>query len=119
MAKTRVPEEKIREILAEQTAGSAVSDIVKKHKISSATFYNWKSRFGGGSDKKAAEAPRRGRPKGASADGSGSRAAAPALSRAAPAASGASLAEENRRLKVMLVDLMLQVEHLKSQLGKR
>jgi len=117
MAKTRVPEEKIREILAEQTAGSAVSDIVKKHKISSATFYNWKSRFGGGSDKKAAEAPRRGRPKGATADGSGSRAAA--LSRAAPAASGASLAEENSRLKVMLVDLMLQVEHLKSQLGKR
>lgn len=108
MAKPRVPEAKIREILAEQTAGTSVGDIVKKHKISSATFYNWKSRFG----EKSAETPRRGRPKGSK------NAPAPAkLPAAAPTAGSGS--DENRRLKVMVVDLMLQVEQLKEQLAKR
>jgi transposase-like protein len=115
MAKTRVPEEKIREILAEQDRGVPVAELIKTHKISSATFYNWKSKYG---ENKASDGPRRGRPK-------GSRNAAPAAARgAAPApaaiAGGASgLAEENNRLKVMLVDLMLEIDSLKKQLAKR
>jgi putative transposase len=106
MANPRLPEAKIREILAEQTAGTSVGDIVKKHKISSATFYNWKSRYG----EKSAEGPRRGRPK-----GSKNAPAAPKL----PAMAASSGSDENRRLKVMIVDLMLQIEHLKEQLAKR
>ena len=46
MAKTRIPEENIRQILAEQDAGVPVAELIKKHKISSATFYNWKSKYG-------------------------------------------------------------------------
>ena len=106
MAKPRLPEAKIREILAEQSAGTAVGEIVKKHKISSATFYNWKARYGEAS----AEAPRRGRPKGSK---SAPTAAKP------PVAAAGSAADENRRLKVMIVDLMLQIEQLKEQLAKR
>lgn len=105
MAKPRLPESKIREILAEQTAGTPVGELVKKHKISSATFYNWKSRYGD----KSAGAAKRGRPKGSKN--------APAMARM-PASSGSS-GDENRRLKVMVVDLMLQVEQLKEQLAKR
>jgi putative transposase len=106
MAKPRLPESKIREILAEQDAGTPVGELVKKHKISSATFYNWKSRYG----EKSAGAAKRGRPK-------GSKNAAPAMAKA-PAA-GVSAGDENRRLKIMVVDLMLQVEQLKEQLAKR
>jgi transposase-like protein len=114
MAKTRIPEEKIREILAEQDRGVPVAELIKTHKISSATFYNWKSKYG---ESKAGDGPRRGRPK-------GSRNAAPATRAAASApvavASGSGgLAEENSRLKVMLVDLMFEIDHLKKQLAKR
>jgi len=105
MAKTRLPESKIREILSEQIAGTPVGELVKKHKISSATFYNWKSRYG----EKSAAAAKRGRPK-------GSRNVAAVTRIGVVAASGG---DENRRLKVMVVDLMLQVEQLKEQLAKR
>lgn len=108
MAKPRLPEAKIREILAEQTSGTPVGELVKKHKISSATFYNWKSRYG----EKSASAPKRGRPKGSKN--------APAMAKAPVSiASSGSSGDENRRLKVMVVDLMLQVEQLKEQLAKR
>ena len=106
MAKPRLPEAKIREILAEQATGTPVGELVKKHKISSATFYNWKSRYG----EKSASAPKRGRPKGSKN--------VPAMAKA-PAVGGGSSGDENRRLKVMVVDLMLQVEQLKEQLSKR
>jgi putative transposase len=106
MAKPRLPEAKIREILAEQSAGAAVGEIVKKHKISSATFYNWKSRYG----EPSAEGPRRGRPKGSKS--------APAAAKPVAISAGSSN-DENRRLKVMIVDLMLQIEQLKEQLAKR
>lgn len=108
MAKPRLPEAKIREILAEQASGTPVGELVKKHKISSATFYNWKSRYG----EKSSDAPRRGRPK-------GSKNAPAAMKLPAASASSSSSSDENRRLKVMVVDLMLQVEQLKEQLAKR
>ena len=114
MAKTRIPEEKIREILAEQDRGVPVAELIKAHKISSATFYNWKSKYG---ENKAADGPRRGRPKGSRNAAPAARAAAPAPVAAASASGG--LAEENSRLKVMLVDLMFEIDHLKKQLAKR
>ena len=111
MAKTRIPEENIRQILAEQESGVAVAELIKKHKISSATFYNWKSKYG---EAKPSNGPRRGRPKGSGK--AAAVAAAPAvMAVSAPAMSN----DENSRLKVMLVDLMLEIDQLKRQLAKR
>ena len=58
MAKTRLTEDEIKAVLAKHTAGKSVSDLVKAHKISAATFYNSKAKFGGG----AAPRGKRGRP---------------------------------------------------------
>jgi putative transposase len=89
MAKTRIPEDAIRQILAEQEAGAAVADLIKKHKISSATFYNWKAKYG---ENKPSAGPKRGRPKGS---------------------------KTANRLKIMVVDLMLEIDALKRQLAGR
>jgi transposase-like protein len=114
MAKTRIPEEKIREILAEQESGVPVAELIKKHRISSATFYNWKAKYG---ENKASDGPRRGRPKGSRNAPQAARAVAPAAVTTAGGAGG--LAEENSRLKIMLVDLMFEIDSLKKQLAKR
>lgn len=45
--KKRFTEEQIIKILKEQEAGLGTGDICRKHGISSATFYNWKSKYGG------------------------------------------------------------------------
>ena len=34
-------------ILREQEAGASRADVCRKHGVSSATFYKWKSRYGG------------------------------------------------------------------------
>ena len=47
MKKSRFSEEQIIGILREQEAGAATADVCRRHGISSATFYNWKARFGG------------------------------------------------------------------------
>ena len=44
MKKSRHSEEKIIDILKQADAGVKVSELVRKHGISEATFYNWKSR---------------------------------------------------------------------------
>ena len=43
----RYPEEQIIAILREHEAGVATADICRKHGVSSATFYEWKAKFGG------------------------------------------------------------------------
>lgn len=45
--KKRFTEEQIIKILKEQEAGLGTGDICRKHGISNATFYNWKSKYGG------------------------------------------------------------------------
>ncbi len=45
--KKRFTEEQIIKLLKEQEAGLGTGDICRKHGISSATFYNWKSKYGG------------------------------------------------------------------------
>ena len=47
MKPSRFNEEKIIAILKEQEAGMATPQVCRRHGISSATFYKWKSKFGG------------------------------------------------------------------------
>jgi putative transposase len=45
--KKRFSEEQIIKILKEQETGLKVADICRQQGISEATFYNWKSKYGG------------------------------------------------------------------------
>lgn len=47
MKKSRFSETQIIKILKEQESGKAVNDICRDQGISQATFYNWKSKYGG------------------------------------------------------------------------
>ena len=47
MKRSRFSEEQIIAILKEQEAGMPTADVCCKHGISSATFYKYKSKFGG------------------------------------------------------------------------
>ena len=47
MKKSRFSETQIVSILKEADAGLKVEEICRKHGISNATYYNWKSKYGG------------------------------------------------------------------------
>ena len=47
MKRSRFSEEQIIAVLKEQEAGMPTADVCRRHGISSATFYKWKSRYGG------------------------------------------------------------------------
>ena len=86
MKKARFTEEQIIGILREHEAGAATADVCRKHGVSSATFYNWKAKYGG---LEVSEAKRL-----------------------------RSLEDENRRLKKLLAETMLDASTLKEMLGK-
>jgi len=47
MKRKRFTEEQIIGVLREHELGTKTTDLCRKHGISEATFYNWKSKFGG------------------------------------------------------------------------
>lgn len=47
MKKTRFSENQIVDILNKAQQGMKVADICREHGISDATFYNWRSKYGG------------------------------------------------------------------------
>ena len=47
MKRSRFSEEQIIAVLKEQEAGMPTVEVCRRHGISSATFYKWKSKFGG------------------------------------------------------------------------
>jgi putative transposase len=86
MRKSRFTEEQIIKALKEHAAGLSAADVCRKHGISDATFYKWRSRFGGMeiSDARKVKA----------------------------------LEEENRKLKKLLAESMLDASTLKEMLAK-
>jgi putative transposase len=47
MKRSRFSETQIVSILREADAGAKVKDLCRRHGISDATYYNWKSKYGG------------------------------------------------------------------------
>ena len=47
MKRKRFTEEQIIGVLREHEVGAKTADLCRKHGISEATFYSWKSKFGG------------------------------------------------------------------------
>lgn len=47
MRRSRFTEEQIIGILKEHQAGLSAAEVCRKHGVSDATFYKWRSRFGG------------------------------------------------------------------------
>lgn len=86
MKRNRYSEEQIIGILKEHQAGVSARDLCRKHGISDATFYKWRSKYGGMevSDARRLKA----------------------------------LEDENRKLKKLLAESMLDVSTLKEMLGK-
>lgn len=86
MKRGRFTEEQIIGVLKEHQAGMSAADLCRKHGISDATFYTWRSKYGGMevSDAKRLKA----------------------------------LDEENRKLKKLLAEQLLDNSTLKEMLGK-
>src|SRR5205085_715891 len=86
MRKSRFTEEQIIRVQKAHSAGVSAGELCRKHGVSDATFYKWRSRYGGMeiSDARKLKA----------------------------------FEDENRRLKKLLAETMLDASTLKEMLGK-
>lgn len=87
MKPRRFTEEQIIGILKQAQAGMKIVDLCRQHGISDATFYTWRSKYGG---MEVSEAKRL-----------------------------KQLEDENKRLKQMLADAMLENKAIKDVLSKK
>jgi putative transposase len=87
MKRSRFSEEQIIAVLKEHELGGKTADLCRKHGISEATFYNWKSKFGGMDVSEARRLK--------------------------------ALEDENRKLKKLLAESMLDNAALKDLLSKK
>ncbi len=85
--RSRFTEEQIIKVLKEHELGAKTADLCRKHGISEATFYNWKSKFGGMDVSEARRLK--------------------------------ALEDENRKLKKLLAESMLDNAALKDLLTKK
>jgi putative transposase len=85
--RSRFTEEQIIKVLKEHELGAKTADLCRKHGISEATFYNWKSKFGGMDVSEARRLK--------------------------------ALEDENRKLKKLLAESMLDNAALKDLLSKK
>ena len=86
MKRSRFSEEQIIGILKEHRAGLSAAELCRKHGISDATFYKWRSKYGGMEVSDARKLK--------------------------------GLEDENRKLKKLLAEQMLDNSVLKEMLGK-
>jgi putative transposase len=86
MKRSRFSEEQIIGVLREHEAGAKTEEVCRRHGISSATLYKWKSKYGGFEVSEARRLK--------------------------------ALEDENRRLKRLLAESMLDNAALKDLLGK-
>jgi putative transposase len=86
MKRSRFSDERIIGILKEHQAGMTAAELCRKYGISDATFYKWRSKYGGMD--------------------------------VADAKKLKSLEEENRKLKKLLAEQMLDNSTLREMLGK-
>jgi putative transposase len=86
MRRSKYSEEQIISVLKEHDAGLSTPEICRKYGVSNATFYKWRSKYGGMevSDARKLKA----------------------------------LEDENRKLKKLLAESMLDVSTLREMLGK-
>ena len=86
MKKSRFNEEQIIGVLKEADAGAKVGELCRRHGISGATYYKWKSKYGGMDASEAVKLR--------------------------------ALEDENRRLKKLLAETLLDNAALKDLIGK-
>jgi len=86
MRRSRFSEQQIIGILKEHEAGQSASELSRKHGVSDATFYKWRTKYGGMEVSDARKLK--------------------------------GLEEENRKLKKLLAESMLDVATLREMLGK-
>lgn len=110
MGKSRFTEPQIMAVLRQAESGVAVPELCREHGISTASFYKWRSKYGGMDASMMSQSERRT----SSVRENRERRLIEPFSAIGPR----TMARENRRLKRMFADLSMQAEPLNCE-GER